>query len=153
MRLSTMVISSLNLAKVQQNLNIIGVFIEKLEKMARIPRKAFLADERNPAASESFLRRCIEAIFDIGRHILSKSFSSKSLEYQEVALELRDKGVISKNYSRTLVKIAGYRNRLVYYYKEISNEELYEILQNDLGDLKRFLKEIEKFLKKYRQIA
>ena len=148
-----MVISSLNLAKVQENLNLIGVFLEKLEKMARIPKKTFLADERNPAASESFLRRCIEAIFDIGRHILSKSFSSKSLEYKEVALELGDKGVISKNYARTLVKMAGYRNRLVHYYKEISNEEIYEILQNDLGDLEKFLKEIEKFLKKYRQIA
>ena len=76
-----MVISSLNLAKVQENLNLIGVFLEKLEKMA------------------------------------------------------------------------GYRNRLVHYYKEISNEEIYEILQNDLGDLEKFLKEIEKFLKKYRQIA
>ena len=76
-----MVISSLNLAKVQENLNLIGVFLEKLEKMVR------------------------------------------------------------------------YRNRLVHYYKEISNEELYEILQNDLGDLEKFLKEIEKFLKKYRQIA
>jgi uncharacterized protein YutE (UPF0331/DUF86 family) len=153
MRPSTMVISSLNLAKVQENLNLIGVFLEKLEKMARIPKKAFLADERNPAASESFLRRCIEAIFDIGRHILSKSFSSKSLEHKEVALELGDKGVISKNYAGTLVKMAGYRNRLVHYYKEISNEEIYEILQNDLGDLEKFLKEIEKFLKKYRQIA
>jgi uncharacterized protein YutE (UPF0331/DUF86 family) len=49
--------------------------------------------------------------------------------------------------------MAGYRNRLVHYYTEISNEELYEILQNDLGDLEKFLKEIEKFLKKYRQIA
>jgi len=153
MRPSTMVISSLNLAKVQENLNLIGVFLEKPEKMARIPKKAFLADERNPAASESFLRRCIDAIIDIGRHILSKSFSPKSLEYKEVALELGDKGVISKNYARTLVKMAGYRNRLVHYYKEISNEEIYEILQNDLGDLEKFLKEIEKFLKKYRQIA
>ena len=61
-----MVISSLNLAKVQENLNLIGVFLEKLEKMA------------------------------------------------------------------------GYRNRLVHYYKEISNEEIYEILQNDLGDLEKF---------------
>jgi hypothetical protein len=80
-RPSTMVISSLNLAKVQENLNLIGVFLEKLEKMA------------------------------------------------------------------------GYRNRLVHYYKEISNEEIYEILQNDLGDLEKFLKEIEKFLNKYRRIA
>lgn len=147
-----MVISRLNLAKIQDNLNLVGLFLEKLKTMALIPRKEFLADERNPAASESFLRRCIEAIFDIGRHILSKSFSSKSLEYKEVAVELGDKGIVSKSYAKTLVKIAGYRNRLVHFYKEISTEELYEILQHDLDDLERFLKEIEKFLRKYRRI-
>ncbi len=32
-----------------------------------------LSDRRNPAAAESYLRRSLEAIFDIGRHILAKS--------------------------------------------------------------------------------
>jgi len=147
-----MVISKLNLARIQENLNLIGLFLEKLGKMARIPRLEFLADERNPAASESYLRRSIEAVFDIGRHILSKSFSSKSLEYKEVALEMGEKGIVSKSYAKTLLKIAGYRNRLVHFYKEITADELYEILQNDLGDIERFSQEIEKFIKKYRRM-
>jgi uncharacterized protein YutE (UPF0331/DUF86 family) len=148
-----MVISKLNLARIQENLNLIGLFLEKLGKMARIPRLEFLADERNPAASESYLRRSIEAVFDIGRHILSKSFSSKSLEYKEVALEMGEKGIVSKSYAKTLLKIAGYRNRLVHFYKEITADELYEILQNDLGDIERFSQEIEKFIKKYRRMS
>ena len=146
-----MVISKLNLNKLQRNLNLIGEFLEKLRKLSRISREDFLADERNPAATESFLRRCIEAIFDIGRHILSKSFAVKSLEYKEIARELGEKGIVTQGYSEILIKIAGYRNRLVHFYEEITNKELYDILQNNLGDIERFLKEMEVFLRKYKK--
>lgn len=144
-----MVISKLNLNKIQENIHWVGEFLEKLKRLSRLSEDDFLADERNPAATESFLRRCIEAIFDIGRHILSKSFAFKSLEYKEVAIELGKKGIVSKEYSEILVKIAGYRNRMVYFYKRIKDKELYDILQNDLVDIEKFLKEMEAFLKKY----
>jgi uncharacterized protein YutE (UPF0331/DUF86 family) len=144
-----MVISKLNLNKIQENINLIGEFLEKLKRLSKLSENDFLSDERNPAAAESFLRRCIEAIFDIGRHILSKSFSYKSLEYKEVATELGKKEIMSKEYSKILVKIAGYRNRMVHFYKRITDKELYDILQNDLVDIEKFLKEIEVFLKKY----
>jgi len=145
-----MVISKLNLNRIQENLNLIGVFLEKLRRLSRISRKDFLNDERNPAAAESFLRRCIEAIFDISRHILSKSFSYKTLEYKEVAKALGEKKVVSKDYGETLIKMAGYRNRMVHFYKEISPEELYDILINELKDIEDFLKEVEIFLHKYK---
>lgn len=144
-----MVISKLNLNKIQENLNLIGEFLEKLTRLSRLPKNEFLSDERNPAATESFLRRCIEAIFDVGRHILSKSFAFKSLEYKEVAKELGEKGIVSEEYSKTLIKMAGYRNRMVHFYKEILAEELYDILHNELKDIEKFLKEIETFIKKY----
>jgi len=145
-----MVISKLNLNRIQENLNLIGVFLEKLRRLSRIFKKDFLSDERNPAATESFLRRCIEAIFDIGRHILSKSFSYKSLEYKEVANALGEKGVVSKDYAEILIKMAGYRNRMVHFYKEILPEELYDILLNELKDIESFLKEMEIFIHKYK---
>jgi len=145
-----MVISSLNLDKINENLDLIGAHLGKLSKLAALPRPEFLSDERNAAAAESFLRRCLEAIFDIGRHILSKSFGFKSLEYKEVAQTLADRGVVSKDLGLILVKIAGYRNRLVHYYKEIRPEEICDILQKDLGDVGEFLKEINAFLKRYR---
>lgn len=111
-----MVISKLNLNRIEENLNLIGDFLEKLERLSKLSMNEFLADERNPAAAESFLRRCIETIFDIGRHILAKSFTFKPLEY-----------------------------------KEITYEELYNILQNDLRDIEQFLVEIDGFLKKYKE--
>lgn len=153
MRQLKMVISKLNLNKIHENLNLIGEFLERLKRLSKLPKDGFLSDERNPAAAESFLRRCIEAIFDVGRHILSKSFSFRSLEYKEVAKELGDKGIVSKKYSQILVKMAGYRNRMVHFYREILPEELYDILQNELIDIEKFIKEMDIFIKKYRDKA
>lgn len=149
-----MVISRLNIPRVRENLSLIGSFLEKFGRLAKLSKGDFLGDERNPAAAESFLRRSIEAMFDISRHILSKSYEFKSLEYKDVALALGAKKIVSAEYADTLVKMAGYRNRMVHYYKEIKPDELYDILQNDLGDIERFLVEIEKFLQSYlRQVG
>jgi len=148
-----MVISRLNIPRVRENLSLIGSFLEKLGRLAKVSKIEFLADERNPAAAESFLRRSIEAMFDISRHILSKTHEFKCLEYKDVAQALGEKKIVSSAYAETLVKMAGYRNRMVHYYKEIKPDELYDILQKDLGDVEKFLVEIEKFLKNYlRQI-
>jgi len=148
-----MVISRLNIPRVRENLSLIGSFLEKLGRLAKVSKIEFLADERNTAAAESFLRRSIEAMFDISRHILSKTHEFKCLEYKDVAQALGEKKIVSSAYAETLVKMAGYRNRMVHYYKEIKPDELYDILQKDLGDVEKFLVEIEKFLKNYlRQI-
>jgi uncharacterized protein YutE (UPF0331/DUF86 family) len=144
-----MVISRLNIPRVRENLSLIGSFLEKLGRLVKLSKIEFLADERNPAAAESFLRRSIEAMFDISRHILSKTYEFKSLEYKDVAQALGEKKIVSSAYADTLVKMAGYRNRMVHYYREIKPDELYDILQKDLGDIERFLIEIESFLKNY----
>ncbi|MBC7321111.1 DUF86 domain-containing protein [bacterium] len=145
-----MVISRLNLNRIEEGLNLIGNFLEKLKRLSKLSLEEFLSDERNPASAESFLRRCIETIFDIGRHILAKSFSFKPLEYKEIARSLGEKGIVSEEYAKVLVRMAGYRNRMTHFY-EITNEELYNILQNDLKDIEQFLVEISVFLKKYKE--
>jgi len=48
---------------------------------------------------------------------------------------------------KKLMEMAGYRNRIVHFYHEITNEELYAILQNDLKDIEQFVSEIGKFIK------
>ena len=146
-----MVISKLNIVRIQNDLNLIGDYLSKLEKFSEISLEEFLSDVRNPASCESFLRRCIDAMFDIGRHVLSKGFGYKPLEYKDIARVLAEKGIISKEYSETLVKIAGYRNRMVHFYKEITDEELYNIVKNNLGDIKHFIKEITEFLEEYKK--
>ncbi len=87
----------------------------------------FLADSRNIAAAESYLRRALEALFDIGRHILAKGFALPTSEYKEISEGLYQRKIISQKEKELLKRMAGYRNRLVHFYHEVGPEEIYEV--------------------------
>jgi len=146
-----MVISKSHIHKIEKNLSLIQEFLSELKDLSRMSEEDFLADKRNPAAAESYLRRSLEAAFDVGRHILAKSYGFKELEYKKIALELGAKGILAQDYSRTLVKMAGYRNRLVHLYHEVGPNEIYDILTNNLADIERFISEIVNFIENYKK--
>jgi len=146
-----MVISKLNLDKIRKNIELIQEFRDELNRLAGFKEEEFLEDSRNPAACESFLRRSLEAVFDIGRHILSKSYGVKELEYKRIAKTLGDKEIIPHGFSESLIRMAGYRNRMVHHYREIEPRELYSIIQNHLQDFDRYCKYLNEFLVKYSQ--
>jgi len=99
----------------------------------------FQADPRNVASAESYLRRALEALLDLGRHILAKGFGRAVTEYKEVAIALVQVGVLDQSQGRLLRNLAGYRNRLVHFYDEVSDRELYEICTGRLGDVDALL--------------
>jgi len=116
-------------------------------------REEFLSDRRNPPFVESYLRRSLEVVFDIGRYILSKTYGFKEIEYRAIAKELGKRQMITFELSDELSKMAGYRNRMVHFYKEVTPEELYGIVVNDPKDFDRFAKEIVAFIKAYEDKA
>lgn len=103
---------------------------------------SFQSDPRNIAAAESYLRRALEALLDLGRHLLAKGFGQAVIEYKEVASALGQRGVLDRQQEGLLRTLAGYRNRLVHFYDEVSPRELYEISTAQLGDVERILAEI-----------
>lgn len=144
-----MVISSLSTARILELIRYIESCIEELRPFLRMEIKEFLSDKKNPPFVESYLRRSLEAVFDIGRHILAKTYGFKEIEYKEIAKELGKRGVITQGLSEALIEMAGYRNRMVHFYREITPEELHQILVNNLKDFDAFNKEIIAFVKKY----
>ena len=144
-----MVISNLNIKLIEDRLGFIKS-VTKLRKLSYLEEKDFLADD-NPAIAESYLRRSLEAIFDIGRHIIAKTAGKGIVEYKEIANALGEQGAITKTLAERLRLMAGYRNRLVHFYHEIQDQELYLITKNNLSDIENFVKEIKTFLVAYRQ--
>jgi uncharacterized protein YutE (UPF0331/DUF86 family) len=107
----------------------------------------FSANQRDVWAAESCLRRALEAIFDLGRHILAKGFGQGVTEYKQIASELEKAGVLSDSQARLLSTLAGYRNRLVHFYHEVTFEELYEICRDNLDDLLKIRNAFVKWVK------
>jgi len=100
---------------------------------------AFGADPRNVAAAESYLRRALEGLLDLGRHVLAKGFRQSVVEYKEIAQALPLVGVLDEEKGMLLREMAGYRNRLVHFYHEVSDQELYEICTSQLVDIDTIL--------------
>ncbi len=79
------------------------------------------------------------SILDLGCYILAKAFGEAVSEYKEIAEVLVKKGVLNKEEGEKLRRIAGYRNRMVHFYQEISDQELYDICSQELKDVEYLL--------------
>ncbi len=146
-----MVISNLDIARLLELLRFIESCRQELKPFSGLSEQDFFSDKRNPPFVESFLRRSLEAIFDVGRHILAKTYGFRGIEYKAIAKELGAKGIITEELADVLYTMAGYRNRMVHFYREITAQELYLILKENLKDLDRFVKEIGLFIEAYEQ--
>ncbi len=96
-----------------------------------------MSDSRNIWTAESCLRRALEALFDMGRHIVAKGFGDAVTEYKEIAATLNTRKVIADKEYAVMQKMAGYRNRLVHFYHDVSADELYEVCASHLGDVEQ----------------
>ncbi|HIE44173.1 MAG TPA: DUF86 domain-containing protein [Candidatus Omnitrophica bacterium] len=122
--------------------------IQELETFKTIPLEKFKKGRNFPVA-EHYLRRALEAIFDIGTHILSRVPGARTTTYKEIANLLGKFEIVPEDFAQNkLVKMAGYRNRLVHFYLEIKENELYQIIQKDLPDIEEFCTYIKRVLLK-----
>ena len=106
---------------------------------------SFAADRRNVWAAESCLRRALEALMNLGRHIAAKAFGTGITEYKEIAQVLKAKGVLDHGSHSTFRNLAGYRNRMVHFYHEISARELFDICSNELADVTQMAETIKEW--------
>lgn len=116
----------------------IGWIRKMLEALRRLPASditEFTSDERTAAAAESYLRRSLEALLDLGRHILAKGFGEGVVEYRAIATSLVERGIVGEEHRQLLTSMAGYRNRLTHFYSEVTVEELHDIVANRLPDI------------------
>lgn len=131
-----MTATGVDLKVVRDRLQAVHQYLVELRHLPVGSLDEFLSDRRNPPAAESHLRRALEALFDVARHLLSKGHGKGALEYKEVAQLAGEMGLLTDpELARRLVLMAGFRNRLVHFYREVTPEELYEVAAHDLGDI------------------
>lgn len=120
--------------------------VAELRTLAQIPFEEFQTGVGVKLA-HYHLHRALEGVFHIATHILSRIPGAEAVEYKEIARKLGEHGIVEKTFAdKQLVEMAKYRNRLVHFYAEINAEEIYKILQNDLGDFDTFLAGVKNIL-------
>lgn len=114
---------------------IVRASVARLRDLANLTLEQFKSNPDNYAIAEHHLRRALQSLLDLGRHIVVKSGWGNPANYREVFDLLEKGGVVDKNFRLRVQGMAGYRNRLVHEYAEVTQDEMWWILQNQLDDL------------------
>ena len=126
--------------------------IRELKELTSIEFGEFHADKRNYGLTEHYFRRALEGILTLGTHFLSR-IPAKTKDYQEVIVSLGKYGIVPAKFADKNKRLAGYRNRLVHLYWEVSEEELFDTITRHLPDLEEFLEHFQKYLKRQANAA
>jgi len=116
--------------------------LDRLHRLASIPAEEFLASEDYSALANHHLQRAVQAMLDIGRHIVIRRRLGRTSSYADIICRLYENGVLPTDLGERLAELARLRNRLVHVYWDVTGPDVREVLETRLEDLEDFMREI-----------
>jgi len=122
----------------------IGLFVDRasLPVSAELDYAFALADYRNTESAKYLLIVATEAAIDLCNHIVARQGGRAPQDYADCFAILADLKVIKPDLAKRLKQIARFRNLLVHLYWRVDNQRVYQIIQDDLGDLDTFRRQV-----------
>jgi uncharacterized protein YutE (UPF0331/DUF86 family) len=131
---------------VLKRVNGIQVELAELGKLGQLSYENF-QKEKGFELGQYHLHRALEGVFNISAHILSRIPGGQATKYKDIARNLGKFGIVDKEFADIqLTQMADYRVRLVHFYAEVTPEEVYNIIHEDLGDFETFLSAVKNVL-------
>lgn len=116
--------------------------IERLEKIKAISEKDFLIDSDLKDIASYKLITIIEASLTICQHICAKELKKAPVSYSHCFKLLAENNLLEDKLAIKLQKMARFRNMLIHTYWNIDYSLVYEIIQKNLIDVKKFIIQI-----------
>jgi uncharacterized protein YutE (UPF0331/DUF86 family) len=120
---------------IRKRLNKIDEYLVVLRRLQRYGRDEFLSDPERYGSAERFLHLAIEALLDMGNHVIADKGMGVVEWYSDVPKIFLEKGMISSELSEKWIRMIGFRNTLVHGYMDVDRAIVYEVLQNGLCDI------------------
>jgi len=132
--------------KILDKLQVIQDTLSKLVILSELSEDEFIEDFKNYDSAKYNLVKVIEAIIDISNHIIARRKLGIPKTFSDTFEILGKSGLISKDEAETYKRMARFRNRLVHFYQEVNDREVYKILKNNLLNIERFINFVGKLI-------
>jgi len=119
----------------------------RLRELGQLPEAEFLADYRNTESAKYLLIVATEAAIDLCNHIVARQGGRAPQDYADCFAILADLKVIKPDLAKRLKQMARFRNLLVHLYWRVDNQRVYQIIQDDLGNLDAFRQQVSAWLR------
>ncbi|MGE5342514.1 MAG: type VII toxin-antitoxin system HepT family RNase toxin [Candidatus Omnitrophota bacterium] len=128
----------LNPEIIQKRCEEISDSLERLEKIKQSSKADFLNDKDLQDIACYRLLVAIEAALNLCYHVSAKLLKKNPSEYGECFVLLGQAGIVPEELANQLRNMARFRNMLVHMYWNVDFEMVFEIIQNNLNDLRNF---------------
>lgn len=137
---------------IQTKIDVIVENLEKLGSFKAMTYEDFISDFRNIDSVLHRLQTSIQAILDIGSYIIANLGLKMPNTNAEIIKILSDAGYIPEEKVETYTDMSKFRNRIVHLYNHIDTETLYDILVNELDDIKGFYINLLKIIDEHKEV-
>ena len=127
-------------------MNRLDDYLTVLKKLQRYSFKEFTADPERYGSAERFLHLAIEALIDMGNHVIADSGLGGVNWYSDIPKVMAEKEFISSELEEKWISMIGFRNTLVHEYIDIDRKIVYDVLQNNIQDLEALKRAFAQFL-------
>jgi uncharacterized protein YutE (UPF0331/DUF86 family) len=135
---------------VESNLDIIPENLEKLRVLGAMSYEEFISDFRNIDSALHRLQTSIQALVDLGGYIIASLGLRTPGTSGEVIEILVERGLLSKEQRDRHVSMIQFRNRIVHFYNNIDLKILYQILQEELVDIRELYRIFIQIIEEHR---
>jgi uncharacterized protein YutE (UPF0331/DUF86 family) len=131
---------------IRKRLNKLDEYLVFLASLRRYNYSEFVENPEHYGSAERFLQLAIEAITDMGNHVIAEMGLGIVNGYSDIPGILADKGYIGTDLREKWIRMIGFRNTLVHEYIDIDRQIVFDVLQYHLGDLEALKQVFAKFL-------
>lgn len=131
--------SEYNFDRIKHIIGEVNTSLKKLEKIKNLKEKEFLLNQEKIDSAKYNLIVVTEGIIDIANHIIAKEKARVPSDYTDTFDVLIEIGVIPEQLGENLKKMAKFRNLVVHLYWKIDDRKIYEIIKENLQDIRKFL--------------
>lgn len=130
----------------QRRLRKLDEYLEILRRLQRYRLEEFLQDPERYGSAERFLQLAIEALLDMGNHLIADLPLGEVRWYSDIPVILSERAGLAPELKEKWIRMIGFRNIPVHEYVELDRRIVYEVLQTGLEDLERLREFFAAFL-------
>lgn len=131
---------------IEERLEYIRTTLARLQRYQGTSLEAFRGDEDRYRAALYDLQTCLEAVADIGNHLIAALALRRPEDRADIMLILAEAEIISKPLGKRLAEAQGMRNILVHGYLRILAQTVHRVIHKDLGDIEAFCQAVVRYL-------
>ena len=135
-----------NINIIEQQISAINKYLKILKGCQKYSQKKVEKDDLLKGSVERYLYLLTQETINLAEAIISLKDFRRPDTYAETFRILNEEKIISSGLTQKLVEVAKFRNIIAHDYKNIDYAIIYDVLQNGLSDIEKFVKEIKKSL-------